>query len=375
MSMNDTFLKVCAIIFNNIKTQIDFKRNSQAELSQLKKGLSDRRERSNSGMRSALVKRIVASYHAAKSYERNLETPSRWENEIQTRRTSFLTALNRKDIPELCEMFQDLFRNEAVTGVWSYGYYNDIANAGLLRKMRFINSILRDISIWKSLVDHTDITVLSPPRTGNPWGYMLNDCLIMADSCRLNYYAQLSANLFNGVKDVPVVAEIGGGYGGFAYYLLQQKKAYKYINFDLPEVLLICQYILMSEFPEKKFLLFGEVPEEISIEIIDNYDVILMPHFAFSGLASNSVDFFINTRSLSEMPYHYIEEYLTQISRTCKLWFFHENVFIGSSDEISSDEFPVPKDVFERVYMALSVWDSGQGRYREHLYVKKNKKI
>ena len=98
-----------------------------------------------------------------------------------------------------------------------------------------------------------------------------------------------------------------------------------------------------------------------------------MPNFQIPRLASGSVDLFINTGSLSEMDYHTVEEYISQIVRTCKLYFFHENsdraILIGGGHiEVPSSKFPIPDDTFKRIYKCNPLWGSGGGRYREHLY-------
>ena len=98
-----------------------------------------------------------------------------------------------------------------------------------------------------------------------------------------------------------------------------------------------------------------------------------MPNFQLPRLASDSVDLFMNTASLSEMDYHTVEEYIAHIVRTCKLYFFHENSDQetpkdASHIEVPSSKFPIPSDVFKRIYKARSLWGGGSGRYREHLY-------
>jgi hypothetical protein len=167
---------------------------------------------------------------------------------------------------------------------------------------------------------------------------------------------------------------MGGGFGGFAYYLLSSNKEVKYINFDLPEVLIIAQYFLMSAFPDKKFLLYGENGHQtISKDVIDKYDMILMPNFALPNVADNLADLFINTGSLSEMDYHTVEEYIDQIARITRKYFFHDNSDRPSLNtsghvEVVSSKFPIPHDIFKRIYKSNSLWGGGSGRYREHLY-------
>ena len=206
---------------------------------------------------------------------------------------------------------------------------------------------------------------------------MLDGNLIMPESFRHDYYAFHIHSLIKNLQ-TPVVAEIGGGFGGVAYYLLQRGKSLKYLDFDIPEVILVTSYYLLNTFPGKKFLLFGEIESEIlSPAVLASYDVVIMPNFCLPLLESLSVDLFVNTRSLSEMDYETIQEYISQIERACKCYFFHDNsdtkVFKKGhiSPEVPAFQFPIPNS-FKRIYKAISPWVAGNGRYREHLYLRIN---
>lgn len=93
-----------------------------------------------------------------------------------------------------------------------------------------------------------------------------------------------------------------------------------YISLDIPEMLAISSYFLMSSFPEKKFLLYGEDSNDF-----EDYDIVLMPHFILPKLEDESVDLFFNSNSLSEMPRETSDEYVSQIERICKKYFMHIN--------------------------------------------------
>jgi hypothetical protein len=72
------------------------------------------------------------------------------------------------------------------------------------------------------------------------------------------------------------------------------------------------------------------------------------------------------------MDYATVEEYLAQIARTCRLYFFHDNSDRavpkgGGHIEVPSSRFPVPERTLKRIYKARSTW-VGLDRMREHLY-------
>lgn len=364
-------------VYSIVGTPWTFHANPLAKLLLLERAMADCPNPVDNQHHQAIVQRVLAAYKEAKLVQWDVplayKPGGEWDDDIKTRRANYLKVLHDNDISGLTDLLKNFFRNSGVAGLWIYDYYSDIARASTFKKKRFVNSILQDFLTWKDLVDNADIHSISAPPIGNPWGYIIEGNLIMPTSFPHHYYASHVLNLLADIKN-PVVAEIGGGFGGFAYYLLSSGKPVKYINFDLPEVLLIESYYLLNAFKGRKFLLFDEAKDiNISLDVINSYDIILMPNFQLPTLASNSVDLFINTASLSEMDYHTIEEYISQIVRTCKLYFFHENsdreTLKGAGHvEMRSSRFPIPADAFEKICESKSLWGGGWGRYREYLY-------
>ena len=122
--------------------------------------------------------------------------------------------------------------------------------------------------------------------------------------------------------------------------------------------------------PEKRIALYGEGEPKSVFDNIDKYDAILFPNFCLPHLPSDTVDVFLNTRSLSEMAAETIREYLPHITRTCKRYFLHENsdkpLYRPEHTEITASAFPV--NGFRMLSRTLSPWRAGDGRYREFLY-------
>jgi len=374
-------LRVGAKVYRDLQVRKLFSSDSLASINFLNDGLSDREEKTiDNEHHKKVIKRIVSSYHSAKTDQAKATLPYKpggaWKEDIEERRAEYLKTLNAKDFNGLSTLLRNLFRNNGVAGLWTHGYYDDIHNANHTKRKTFINDVLQDYYTVVDFFDDFEVSNLKFPSVGNPWGYVIKETLVLPTACRHYYYARHVHNLLEDV-DIPVVCEIGGGFGGFAYYLLSSNKEAKYINFDLPEVLLIAQYFLMSAFPDKNFLLYGENGQnDISDEAINKHDVILMPNFALPNVADRAVDLFINTGSLSEMDYHTVEEYITQITRITKRYFFHENsdrpsLNTGGHVEVVSSKFPIPNDIFKRIYKSNSLWGGGGGRYREHLYQRK----
>jgi len=375
--MNNLILRAGSKVYRSLKAQKNFASNALASGHYLSDGLSVREEKHEDSYHKEIIKRIVSSYHSAKADLSEATLPYKpggaWKEDIEKRRAEYLKALNTHDYNGLSELLKNFFRNNGVAGLWTHGYFEDIHNASNTKKKKFVNDILEDYKTIIDFVDHFETSDLKIPSIGNPWGYIIQGTLVLPTACRHYYYASHVHNLLKDIS-TPVVCEIGGGFGGFAYYLLSSNNDIKYINFDLPEVLVIAQYFLMSTFPNKKFLLYGESGQKtISKDIIDKYDLILMPNFALPNVADEQVDLLINTGSLSEMDYHTVEEYINQIARITRKYFFHDNSDKASLNtsghiEVVSSKFPIPHDIFKRIYKSNSLWGGGSGRYREHLF-------
>jgi len=378
--MKNSVLKIGAKFYRSLEANKNFSSDPLAKISFLNDGLSNREEKINYEHHKDVINRIIFSYHAAKEEQKKVSLPYQpggaWKEDIKTRRAEYLEALDSNDFDSLSILLSNFFRNNGIAGLWTHGYYKDIHNTSNAKKRNFINAILQDYHTTLDFVDNFDISNLTIKSIGNPWGYVIKETLVLATAFPHYYYASHVHNLLEDVN-TPVVCEIGGGFGGFAYYLLSANKDVKYIDFDLPEVLLIAQYYLMKSFPDKKFLLFGENGcQNISKEIINSHDIILMPNFSLPDVADKSSDLFINTGSLSEMDYHTVEEYINQIARITNKYFFHENsdrpsLNTGGHVEVVSSNFPIPHDVFKRIYKSNSLWGGSGGRYREHLYQRK----
>lgn len=361
-----------------ISLYLAFRSNPLADLSLLEKAMTPVQNLVSEDRLKTIVERIVKAYDEAKSLQAEATRPylpaEGWEKDIRTRRIEYLQALNTGDNSAVAELLKNFFRNSGIAGLTTFANFSDLQKGGALTKMQFVNDMLSDYSSWNDLMDNPNINDISVPQIGNPWGYTIEGSLLTPNSLRHHYYSTHVKTLLSGI-DNPVVAEIGGGYGGFANSWLSTCSDGKYIDFDLPEILLMASYYLMSAFPEKRFLLFGEAGnnDPITPELTKDYDVVLLPNFRLPQLASDSVDLFINTHSLSEMNYEIVAEYVSQIARSTRRYFFHVNSdkempkgFGGS--EVPSSQFPIPTDTFKKIYKSNSVWGGGNGRYSEHLY-------
>ena len=364
-------------LYRNFLTVAKYKKNLLSDSSFLNKGLLPVESSLSEEVSESIVDRINMAYKKAivskANYPSVYEKSGSWQF-AKKQNEDYYTSLEQNNSKRLRYLLQNFFRNNCIKGLIEHGYYGHIAKGNKIAQMEYVNSILSDYMIWDKLVEDIEIKMLEAPPIGNPWGYFLEGVFVQSSSFRHNYYANYIKNLMKKEK-CPVIVEIGSGFGGVGYYLMASGAGCKYIAFDLPETLTIAQYYLMAAFPEKKVLLMGEIKtDEITKDVIDKYDIILMPHFQIRKLAENSVDALMNAHSFSEMGFSQIEEYMRQIGRVTKTYFFHDNSRKkmknwGNHKEIISDEFPVPED-FRLICKMPSPWKGGAGRYWQYLYEK-----
>ena len=127
-----------------------------------------------------------------------------------------------------------------------------------------------------------------------------------SDIFHVNYYCEIEKYIS---KKKSTIIEIGGGYGGLARMISNNKNC-TYVLIDLPEINLISSYYLTSHFPNKKFLLYDEYINNKENRIED-YDFVILPPWLLNKKIKS--DFCINIRSMMEMNTDSINKYFKYI--------------------------------------------------------------
>jgi putative sugar O-methyltransferase len=288
---------------------------------------------------TALTQRL---WEALLIAERDLEgasTPyqvgANWQNFLRDTRPEYFEARQANDVEKLGDLLANFCRNNMSTGILGgraafdeYAAHPDI-----------VSGIRQNFNVWSYSIGGAPVHELASPPIGNPFGHWIDGVIVHPNTFLNHYRGRFVQKLLVNIKR-PVIAEIGGGFGGFAYYALKFVPGCCYINFDLPENLLISSYYLSLAYPDLRIHLYSG--KEDMQALIDNYDIILMPQYALPWLPDRSVDFFINTISLSEMAYSTICEYLSQVERTTDGYFYHENLISNGTGYLyyPIDTFP-----------------------------------
>jgi putative sugar O-methyltransferase len=314
---------------------------------------------------SDLVAKLLVSYQAARKQvpflpPTYLPHPG-WGGLLDREWRGWREVIARGDTAALAGLLRNFFRNEGLSGFWGsdrmFQIFRDAEENHLSHRP---NMMLAQFRAWRRFLPDVPLEELDAPRIGNPWGYRVGTHVLYEPVLEYNYQAHYFQSLLSHLRS-PVVLEIGGGFGGLAYQILKRAPATKYIGFDLPENALVQAYYLSCAFPRARILIYDDAVTTLDASLLDAYDAVLLPNFMLPRMASDSADLIVNSRSLSEMSAETIADYLQQIDRIGRLWFFHENIFKPRGDgidSIPSSEFPPMAN-----HLIVASWESRWPRY------------
>lgn len=343
----------------------------------LERGLEERPDCIDPKLHRDVVERVCEIYKAMKRDQTRIPEPYRvggeWLSYIEERNFFYNSILERR-LDVVSDKLRNFWRNELGSIVKEYAKYEDL----VLGRRQFIEwfkyNVARNYLIWQE-VFHEPIDKLDVPLVGNPWGLIIKDQLVAPKAVRFHTHAMQLTSLTKGIPH-PLIAEIGGGYGGMAMYLLRINKHITYINYDLPEMLILSAYYLLLSLDDRdrRFFIYGEgrIPRGNEIKL---YDVLMLPNYVLPELEDDSVDVFINTFSFSEMPWNTLSEYIKQLERTLKYYFLHnnmdrKNVINRGFERIPASLYPINRDKMRLLYKHFDLFHGHTGDYREFLYQK-----
>lgn len=124
-----------------------------------------------------------------------------------------------------------------------------------------------------------------------------------------------------------IIVDIGGGYGGLARLLKHFSNKSTLIIFEVPEATILAAYFLKKNFPNAKIghaIDFQDI-DQINEDLIRQYDFIILPEPNIEKISDDTVDLCINTISLGEMTNNTQDNYLKNIERITKDYFYSVN--------------------------------------------------
>jgi len=316
--------------------------------------------------RTDVARRVLDAYKRASSSQasqRNVyKVSNEWLPIFRKPLQPLLNALEKGNPEVLRDLLDNFFRSTISTGL--IGLATDMTDtffskppSRFARMQMLIDSVYR-YRLLEKLLPETQLAALHIEDFGNPYGMYVDDQFLRSGVDYQYYYANRVSEILSNDGKHLTVAELGGGIGGFAYFLCKARPAgLTYINLDLPEILCISSYFLCNLFPEKRILLFGEA-DTINSIFIAQYDLALLPSFAYESIDNNSVDIAFNSYSLAEMDRSTIENYASHISRTTSQAILHINHVAQSL--VGADSFPFDMTKFELVDRTRALWNLGR---------------
>lgn len=187
---------------------------------------------------------------------------------------------------------------------------------------------------------------IGEPLIGNPILISYKNKLITQDLCNSVYDYYSIVREINLPKK-PKIAEIGAGYGRVAYVFLSILTNSSYCIIDIPPALFIAQNYLSKVFPKEKIFKFRSFKsyEEIKKEFEESRIRFLMPH-QIKLLPRKYFDLFINISSLHEMTREQIDDYIAEIDRLGKGYFYTKQWRRSRTKDnqfIKEEEYPIPR--------------------------------
>jgi hypothetical protein len=309
-----------------------------------------------------IMQRVVSSFNAARKAQSKVAThylPSgRWRGFLESRLGTFYENMERNDYAAATSYYRNFFRNESVSGLWS-GDVKVFESFCLDRDAQRRSELLmkEQYLIWRDTFPSVNLAELDAPRVGNPWGFRFRQYLLYEQVFIDNFQAQFFSRLLSGLS-FPVVLEIGGGFGGFAHHLIRSCPNSKYVGYDLPENIALQTYYLCSIFPIARVLTYQENMPDLTVDVLKDYDFVLLPNFELKRAGSLIADLIISVRVLSALSPEAIAEYFSQIDRIGRLFFYHESLYGKRKDGlygVSSNCFPSLKN-FVQLLSNESIW-------------------
>ncbi len=313
---------------------------------------------------SAILKRIVSSYGKAKVAQQNAPAAYQVSNEwlpiYKHNLRGVMEALAKGNLDELAAMYRNFFRDPCSTGLVGLpvNMKNHYLSGKISKrdKLLYLYDVLCRYKLWRSLTgDKYSVQSLASTSIGNPYGLELDDVFVSHGSDYLHYYAT-EVNRLAADEDRAVVVELGGGYGGMAYFLIRDSDKTTYVDFDLPENLALTAYYLLRAFPALNVVLYGEI--ELNSDTLRDNRIVLMPNFEIAKLPGNRADVVFNSYSLAEMSAEAIHEYIKHMTRISRRYFMHVNHTTNSL--VKADDFGIERYGFELLYRKPALWNRGR---------------
>lgn len=284
----------------------------------------------------SLIERIIDAYHKATSsvlyntkgsFFNGVWTPKGYEGQQE----ELVTALENKDCADLHQQLNKMFISKSAHALgMGHQEYNTIVNSPENLKSYGIQWVDRLVSLGYSIgaapvpypefdlddynnslnIDVDNFVSLIEKQLGIEL-FFPNICGVFGGKLRNNPFPMHAFLLLGAAYQVsllapcscPTIVEIGGGFGGLAYWVTKLLSINKYFIYDIPYVSALQAYFLGRTFDEKKIALYGEYSNS-------NANIFINPSFDFIKSVPRT-DIAISQDSLTEISPNIAFDYLS----------------------------------------------------------------
>ncbi|MBB5315568.1 putative sugar O-methyltransferase [Tunturibacter empetritectus] len=297
-----------------------FKKDPRYDLQQVTAGFANRIDEASDD--TPLLERICAAYNKAESEPHSVLGAYIASESVRRLRQGSLSpsirALIKHETVALGEMYRNFYRDPCSAGLlaapqgMSKAYFGPQIKD--IYRHFYLSHVLYRLDYWKSLTSNRfSLKDLAGSGIGNPFGVVIDGTHITVGAEYSHYCAQRVAGLVDRFC-IPhsTVAEIGGGFGAVAYYLLRDHRPLTYFDFDVPERIALSSYHLMKAFPHLTFLLYGE--KSLTQDALSEVDVALLPISALAAMQNASIDITFSSNGVSNLSAGAMTECLQRIA-------------------------------------------------------------
>ena len=243
---------------------------------------------------------------------------SMWQKFIDKEFSILNDSIKNNNINSFKFFLENFGNNKSYLGIENQDLIKKYNNKLLLKKFLSYEMLGGQHKLWNYFNNNSvNISEINMPKFGNQNGATINDNFFVLGSFFNHIYADIIANYFD-PKKKEILVDLGGGYGKLAYYVLK-KRNIVFIDFDIPETLVLAAYYLSKCFPEKKNFFYGE--SIFSSQSVYKFDMFFLPSWEIEKLEENQIQFTINKNSLGEMKPESAKNYLNHIFRISKYFF------------------------------------------------------
>lgn len=270
-----------------------------------------------------LIERICTAYNLAMEAQKAAPRADGWSKGWRAMREGslqqFIRALTDSDTAALGRMLRNFYRDPCSSGLLAAPHSMSKAYFGpRIRDIYchyYLSHVLYRFEYWNELTGgRFSLKDLAGPEVGNPFGVVIDGTHIGVGSEYSHYCAHKVIDLLGKPPtEVPVVAEIGGGFGAIGYYLVRDYGTISYISLDSPERIALSSFYLLKAFPKRQVVLFGE--KSLSEESIGEPGVVLLPTFAFREIPQHAIDLTFSSLGFGAMSAESIRDCVTEIDR------------------------------------------------------------